>query len=140
MRVLQIIAQIGILTIYYLIGVLIVELTGIIIPASIIGLVLLWLSLYLKVLKVQYIQDGAGFMLAFLTLFFIPSTVGVIEYPELMTMAGFYLILAVIISTLFTIWVAGKVSQYIEKKEQSQQSEQEETELVTGTSNVSHHR
>ncbi|WP_332647854.1 CidA/LrgA family protein [Lysinibacillus sp. 54212] len=137
MRILRIIAQIGILTIYYYLGVLIVELTGIIIPASIIGLILLWLSLYFKLIKVGYIQDGAGFMLAFLTLFFIPSTAGVIEYPELLTMAGFYLVLAVIISTLFTIWIAGKVSQFIEKKEQS---EQEETEYAASASRASSHR
>lgn len=136
MKIFRIIAQIGILTIFYYLGVLVVEVTGIIIPASIIGLILLWLSLYFKLIKVEYIQDGAGFMLAFLTLFFIPSTAGVIEYPELLTKAGFCLILSVIISSLFTIWIAGKVSKFIEKKEHL---EKEEPEYAATTSNASNH-
>lgn len=117
MQIIRTIAQIGILTIYYYLGVVIVNLTGIFIPASIVGLILLWLSLYFKLIKVQYIQDGATFFLAFLTLFFIPSTIGVVDHPELLSKAGLYLILAVIISTLFTIALTGKWSQWIEKKE-----------------------
>ncbi|WPK12141.1 CidA/LrgA family protein [Lysinibacillus louembei] len=117
MQIIRTIAQIGILTIYYYLGVVIVNLTGIFIPASIVGLILLWLSLYFKLIKVQYIQDGATFFLAFLTLFFIPSTIGVVDHPELLSKAGLYLILAVIVSTLFTIALTGKWSQWIEKKE-----------------------
>ncbi|KYG89360.1 holin [[Bacillus] sp. KCTC 13219] len=117
MQIIRTIAQIGILTIYYYLGVLIVNVTNIFIPASIIGLILLWLSLYFKLIKVQFIQEGATFFLAFLTLFFIPSTVGVVNHPELLTKAGFYLILAVIISTLITIAVTGKWSGWVEKKE-----------------------
>ncbi|WP_107837819.1 CidA/LrgA family protein [Metasolibacillus meyeri] len=117
MQIIRTIAQIGILTIYYYLGVIIVNITGIFIPASIIGLILLWLSLYFKLIKIQYIQDGATFFLAFLTLFFIPSTVGVVDHPELLSKAGLYLILAVIISTLLTIALTGKWSQWIEKKE-----------------------
>lgn len=117
MQIIRTIAQIGILTIYYYLGVIIVKLTGIFIPASIIGLILLWLSLYFKLIKVQYIQDGATFFLAFLTLFFIPSTIGVVDHPELLSKAGLYLVLAVIISTLIAIALTGKWSQWIEKKE-----------------------
>ena len=117
MQIIRTIVQIGILTIYYYLGVVIVNWTGIFIPASIVGLILLWLSLYFKLIKVQYIQDGATFFLAFLTLFFIPSTVGVVDHPELLSKAGLYLILAVILSTLVAIALTGKWSQWIEKKE-----------------------
>ena len=137
MRILRIIAQIGILAVYYFIGVFIVELTGIIIPGSIIGLVLLWLSLYFKLLNVKFIQEGASFLLAFLTLFFIPSTVAVINYPELLTKAGVFLVIAVIMSTLLTLVITGKVSQYIEKKENEPE---EANDVATTPSNASHHR
>lgn len=69
------------------------------------------------VLNVKLIQDGASFLIAFLTLFFIPSTVGVIEYPELLSTAGIILVVAVIISTAIAFIVTGKVSQMIERKE-----------------------
>ena len=135
MNIIRTIAQVGVLILYYLLGVAIVEVTGIIIPGSIIGLLLLWLSLYFKLIKVQYVQKGANLLLAFLTLFFIPSTVAIINYPELLTKAGAILMLAVILSTLFTIIVTGKVSQYIEKREMGQ----EEKNHASTTSSVSHH-
>lgn len=137
MRILRIIAQIGILAVYYFMGVFIVDVTGIIIPGSIIGLVLLWLSLYFKLLNVKFIQEGASFLLAFLTLFFIPSTVAVINYPELLTKAGVFLVIAVIVSTLLTMVITGKVSQYIEKKENEPE---EANDVATTPSNASHHR
>lgn len=136
MNIIRTIAQIGILILYYLLGVAIVEATGIIIPGSIIGLLLLWLSLYFNLIKIQHVQKGANFMLAFLTLFFIPSTVAIIDYPELLTKAGAVLMIAVILSTLFTIIVTGKVSQYIEKREMGQ----EEKKHASTTSSVSHNR
>ena len=117
MRIIRNIVQIGILWLFYYLGVLIVELTGIFVPASIVGLVLLWVSMLLNIVKAKWIQDGAGFMIGFLTLFFVPTTVGVIEYPELLTKDGALLILAVVISSIITIVLTGKVSLFVEKRE-----------------------
>jgi holin-like protein len=117
LQIIRIIAQIVFLWLFYFIGELIVTWTGIIIPASIIGLLLLWICLMTGLINVKLIQDGASFLIAFLTLFFIPSTVGVIEYPELLSKAGILLVVAVTISSAFAFIVTGKVSQYIEKKE-----------------------
>ena len=65
MNIIRTIAQIAIIICFYLLGEWIVDLTGIIIPGSIIGLVLLWLALFFKVFRVEYIQQGASFLLAF---------------------------------------------------------------------------
>lgn len=137
MDIIRTIAQIGIIIIFYLVGEFIVSITGIIIPGSIIGLVLLWLALYFKILNVKYIQNGAGFMLAFLSLFFIPSTVGVINYPELLTISGGLFVLAVIISTMFALIVTGKISKMIEKKERQMK---EEDNIATSTASSIHHK
>ena len=133
MRIISTIAQIGILWVFYYIGVLIVEWTNIFIPPGIIGLVLLWALLMMNVINVKLIQDGASFSIAFLTLFFIPSTVGVVEYPELLTLSGLLLVLAVFVSTVIVIVVTGKVSQFIERKEQ------EVKEDVMDVSTTHHH-
>ena len=133
MRIIRMIAQIAILWVFYYIGVLIVEWTNIFIPPSIIGLVLLWALLMMNVINVKLIQDGASFSIAFLTLFFIPSTVGVVEYPELLTLSGLLLVLAVFVSTVIVIVVTGKVSQFIERKEQ------EVKEDVMDVSTTHHH-
>ena len=136
MNIIRTIAQIGIIFCFYLLGEWIVDLTGIIIPGSIIGLVLLWLALFFKVFKVAYIQQGANLLLTFLTLFFIPSTVAVINYPELLTIHGALLIVAVIVSTIFSLVVTGKVSQWIEQKELKKQEEKKD---ATSTTNSLHY-
>ena len=133
MRIIRTIAQIAILWVFYYIGALIVEWTNIFIPPSIIGLVLLWALLMLNIINVKLIQDGASFLIAFLTLFFIPSTVGVVEYPELLTVSGLLLVLAVFVSTIMVIIITGKVSQFIERKEQ------EVKEDVMDVSTTHHH-
>ncbi|MEY2370473.1 MULTISPECIES: CidA/LrgA family protein [Lysinibacillus] len=117
LRVVRIIVQIGILTIFYYMGVGIVSYLHIPLPGSVIGLLLLALSLNFKIIKVEYIQDGAGFLIGILTLFFIPATVGVIDYPELMSITGLLIILAIIASTLISIYVTGLLTQLIEKRE-----------------------
>lgn len=116
MRVVRIIVQIGILNIFYYIGVGIVSYLHIPLPGSVIGLLLLALALNFKLMKVEYIQDGAGFLIGVLTLFFIPATVGIIDYPELMSTTGLLIILAVIASTLIAIYVTGILTQLIEKE------------------------
>ncbi|MEK5079495.1 CidA/LrgA family protein [Solibacillus sp. FSL W7-1436] len=137
MEIIRTIAQIGIIILFYLAGEFIVSITGIIIPGSIIGLVILWLALYFKILNVKYIQKGASFMLAFLTLFFIPSTVAVINYPELLTISGGLFVLAVIISTIFALVVTGKISKLIERKERKMK---EEENIAASTANSIHHK
>lgn len=125
-RVVRIIVQIGILHIFYYMGVGIVALLHVPLPGSVIGLLLLALSLNFKIIKVAYIQDGAGFLIGVLTLFFIPATVGVIDYPELFSTTGLLIMLAVIASTLISIYVTGLLSQIVEKKELAKK----ETEAV----------
>lgn len=117
MKVVRIIVQIAILNIFYYIGVGIVSLLHLPLPGSVIGLLLLALSLNFKIIKVEYIQDGAGFLIGILTLFFIPATVGVIDYPQLWSTTGLLIILAVTVSTLISIYITGTLSQVVEKKE-----------------------
>ncbi len=117
MNSVKIIAQVGILWVFYFIGELIVKWTGIFIPGSIIGLLILWILLMLNVVDVKMVRGGSSFLIAFLTLFFIPSTVGVIQYPELLKMPGILLMLAVFISSLISMILTGKFSQFIERKE-----------------------
>ena len=123
MNILRIIVQIGILNIFYYIGVGIVSVLHLPFPASVVGLLLLALSLQFKLIKVEYIQDGAGFLIGVLTLFFVPATVGVIDYPQLWTSTGLLVMLAVTASTLISIYVTGTFSQVIEKKEAAKKEE-----------------
>ena len=118
MQILRILTQVLILYIFYFLGDLIVSLLHLKFPGSIVGLVLLWVCLYFKWLDVRFVADGASLLITFLTLFFIPSTVGIVQYPELLSKSGVVLIMAVFISSIFTFIFTGKLSQYLEKMEE----------------------
>ena len=132
MRTIRVIGQILILYIFYYIGVFIVEMTGLPLPASILGLVLLAFCLKMKWVKVDYIREGAGFLIAFMTLFFIPPIVGIIDYPQLLSVEGVLLIGTVFVSTLFAILISSKISEIIEKKE-LELIKRKEVELLTSS-------
>lgn len=65
----------------------------------------------------KIVQDGASFLITFLTLFFIPTTVGIVKYPELLTKDGLLLVLAVFVSSIFAFVFTGKITEYLEKIE-----------------------
>lgn len=117
---LLIIVQIGGLYSLSLLGNTIVNLLNLPIPGSIIGLLLLFSGLYFNVIPVSFIQEGAGFILAILPMFLIPSTVGVVQYPELLSIWGMMLILMIMVSTLLTMIVVGQVSRRFEEQRQGE--------------------
>ncbi|WP_097072361.1 CidA/LrgA family protein [Ureibacillus xyleni] len=138
MRIIRTIVQILILYIFYYMGVFIVEMTNLPLPPSIVGLLLLVGCLQLKWIKVEYIQDGAGFLIGFMTLFFIPPMLGIIDYPELLSIKGTILISAVFISTLFTIFFTGIISQKIGMKEMARKEKGERGEDAFESNHLHH--
>lgn len=121
-KYIQIFYQVIILFLYSFTGKIIVETLGINFPGSILGLLMLFISLYFKIIPVSLISSGAGFLLGIMPLLFIPSTVGVMNFPEFFSLHGFLLVVIVILSTIITIAVSGRVCQYIESKESIKES------------------
>lgn len=123
MNILRILAQIAILFAFSFIGGLLHTYLHIPLPGSIIGLILLFLALCTNFFSVKWIDQGAGFLLAFLPFLFIPTLIGVINYPELLSNKGFLLLIVVVISTIITIGAAGRASQYSENKSKRRKEE-----------------
>lgn len=115
-RIIRTIFQIVILYVFYLVGTWIVTVTGLPLPGSIIGLLLLSIGLFTKIINVKLIEAGASFLIGVLTIFFIPATVGIVNYPELLSSNGAKLILAVLCSSVLTIYITGVFTKYVEKK------------------------
>ena len=109
-------SQIIALFIFSYVGDLISSLLKLPISGSIVGLLLLFLCLYFKIIPETYIKEGAGFILAILPLFFIPAMVGIIKYPSFLSANGAILIGIVMISTFLTIIVSGFSSQFVENQ------------------------
>ncbi len=96
---------------FFLLGQLLRELFSIPLPGSIIGLMLLFFALSLKLFPLRFVDSAATLLLSFLPLFFIPATVGVIDYIDVFAGKGVFLIAIIIFSTLLTMAASGWMSQ-----------------------------
>ncbi|QGQ47569.1 CidA/LrgA family protein [Metabacillus sediminilitoris] len=109
--------QIFCLYIIYRIGVIIQSLADLPIPGSIIGMILLFGALYFKVVKREWFSLGSTLLLKQLPLFFIPATVGVIEYLDLFKGSGLITIGIALISTLVVMIVSSFMSDSLLAKD-----------------------
>lgn len=98
---------------FFLLGQLLRELFNLPLPGSILGFLLMFTALMLKLFPLRFVESGATMLLAFLPLFFIPATVGVVEYLDVFTGKGTILIVIIIISTLLTMAGSGWISQFL---------------------------
>lgn len=115
-KVIQTILQIALLIIISFIGNMLHTFLNIPLPGSIIGLILLFILLSLHIIPSSWIDRGAGFLLAILPVLFIPTMAGVVNYPTLFSFKGIALVIIILISTLLTMVVSGKISEYAERK------------------------
>ncbi|MEJ8545283.1 CidA/LrgA family holin-like protein [Brevibacillus borstelensis] len=90
------------------------------IPASILGILIVFLLLQAKWIRLDWIEAGAQWLLAELLLFFIPSAVGIMKYKHVLLNDGVYVTLVIVVSTVIVMASAGLVAKKIaEKKERS---------------------
>ncbi|MCQ6560266.1 CidA/LrgA family protein [Paenibacillus mendelii] len=83
------------------------------IPGSIVGIILLFLLLQLKVIRLEWVERGSKFLVAEMLLFFIPATVGIINYKSLIVNSGLSISITIIVSTLAVMLCAGLIGQWI---------------------------
>lgn len=85
------------------------------VPASIYGLVLLFLTLEFKIIKVEHIKEVSKFLLGIMSIFFVPSSVGFINALPLMKKYGIQFALIGIVSTFIVFGVTGRITQQLMK-------------------------
>lgn len=125
MKIVKQLAQALLLYGFFLAGSWLRNVLHIPLPGSILGLLLVWAALSLNILPLRWIESGAYLFLSVLPLFFIPATVGVMNYGHVFTGKGFLLIPITIISTFITMWVASFVTQSIAKRREKREEESE---------------
>ena len=86
------------------------------IPASIYGIVLLFLALETKILKVSDIKETSSFLIAIMPLMFLPPAVGVIESWNLLRESWVPYVVVTLISTIVVMGVSGRVTPGIIRK------------------------
>lgn len=114
-KLIRIIIQAFLLYSFFLLGEIAVRFFNLIIPGSIIGLLILLAGLLTRIIPIGLIEDGAKAFLLFLPLFFVPATVGIVQYPEFLSLTGALLIFLAVASTCVSLVAAGWLSQFFEK-------------------------
>lgn len=97
----------------YLIGVLIQDIFSIPVPGNVLGMVILFLLLYFKVIKVEQVKAISDFFLDHLAFFFIPAGVGLISSFGVIKDIWIQLLLVCFITTAITMAVTGRIVQRI---------------------------
>ena len=86
------------------------------IPASIYGILLLFLALEFNLLKVKDIKETSSFLIAIMPIMFLPPAVGIVESWGLIREAWFPYLLVILVSTVVVMAVSGLVTQMIVRK------------------------
>ena len=96
-------------------GELIVYLTGIKLPSSIIGMLLLTLFLQLGWIKLQWVQGLSDFLVANLGFFLVSSGGALMLYFYIFSAEFLPIVVATLVSTVLVLVVTGWVHQLVRK-------------------------
>ena len=86
------------------------------IPASVYGVIILFLSLWGKVIPLEWVESGADMLIAIMPLLFVPSVVKLVTLKELIMDNLFTLLIIIATSSVVVMVVTGKVSQWMIKR------------------------
>ena len=86
------------------------------IPASVWGLVLLFLSLCFGLVKLEWVKETGEFLRSIMPLLFVSPTVGIVEHWDLIQPRLLPIVLVLVATTAMTFGIAGKITQRMLKK------------------------
>lgn len=86
------------------------------IPGSILGIVVVFILLEAKILRLEWIELGANWLLAELLLFFIPAAVGIMKYFPMLEAEGLQILAVVLFSTVIVMVSSGLTAGFISSR------------------------
>jgi holin-like protein len=104
---------------FYFLGELLSLLIKGFLPGSVIGMILLFLSLFFKILNPSTVRAAATTITKNMAVFFVPAAVGLMAYGELVSKNLAAIVLAISISTVLTIITVALIQEQLEKRRKS---------------------
>lgn len=101
---------------FYFLGELLGLLIHGFIPGSVIGMILLFLSLYFKILNPEKVKKTATVITKNMAIFFVPAAVGLMAYFEFVSQSLLAIVFAIGVSTVLTIVTVALVQEKMEKR------------------------
>ncbi|GER67836.1 CidA/LrgA family protein [Weizmannia acidilactici] len=116
--------QIGLLWVIYEIGLEAVKMLHLPIPGNVFGMLLLFLLLATGILKLQWIDMGATWILKHLSFFFIPISVGLMTLGTVFIHEGLVLFLILAVSAAAGILGTGISAQFLARSREESHEQQ----------------
>lgn len=107
-----------ILIVIYHTGNLLAQFFHLKIPGNVIGMAILLLLLWVKVIKIEQIELAAGWLLKHLGFFFIPISVGLMTLGHLIFDKGVSILAILVTSAFIGLLSAGKTTQAVIRKKE----------------------
>ena len=118
------IKQFGIILTISFIGELLNKAIPLPIPASIYGMLILFVSLCSGVLKLSHVKETGKFLIYIMPMMFIPATVSLLESWSIMQNFLIAILVISLVSTIIVLFASGHATQFIinnlKKKEKKQ--------------------
>ncbi|MFV0517355.1 MAG: CidA/LrgA family protein [Aminipila sp.] len=108
--------QFGIILFITLLGEILKAILPLAIPASIYGLVLMFVALQTKIISLDSVNDTAIFFIEIMPIMFIPAAVELMDSWSILKPIWIPIIIITIVSTIVVIMVTGKVTQIVINK------------------------
>lgn len=86
------------------------------IPASIYGMVLLFLALTLKIIRLEQVKDTGHFLVGIMGVMFVSPAVGLLDCWDIVRSSLIPVCIIILVSLVLTFFTAGKVTQLFLKK------------------------
>lgn len=83
------------------------------VPATVLGLIILFLALATKIIKLEHVRDTADFIVDNLSIFFVVPTVGIMLYFELLGNQLIQIVVPLLASILLGMFAAGKTTELV---------------------------
>ena len=96
-------------------GELVIYLTHIPLPSSILGMLILTLLLKLKVIRLEWVQSISDFLVGNIGFFFVPPGVAIMLYFDIIKAQFLPIVVATVVSTVLVLAVTGWVHQIYTK-------------------------
>lgn len=110
-NLLKYIKQFTIILLISFVGETLNELIPLPIPASIYGMVILFIALELKIIPLNAVKETSAFLIEIMPIMFIPAAVGLMNSWDILRPAWLQYLIITIVTTIMVMIVSGKITQ-----------------------------
>jgi holin-like protein len=116
-KLLIIISQLALLALINRAGYMLAHRLSLRLPGNLVGMLILLALLAARLVRLEWIEEGASILIRHLAFFFIPIAVGLIAFKEVFLQNGLAILGTLFVSATAGILLCGFIAQAFKKKE-----------------------